>query len=104
MVVYASTEYFLEKIRDRHERSGIAIRWNHGGRGGGGGAYQHDCKTIKDTKYMYCITKQGLNTEPPQNKRIALALAYSVDPVEMAHFAAFQLGLHFSPKNTFRSH
>ena len=28
---------FLEKICDRHERSGIAVQWNWGGGGGGGG-------------------------------------------------------------------
>ena len=66
----------------------------------GRGAYQHDCKIIKDTKYMYCISKQGLNTESPHNNRIAYALPNSVDPVEMPHNAAFQLGLHFLPKNT----
>ena len=27
----------LEKILDRHERSGIAVQWNRGGGGGGGG-------------------------------------------------------------------
>ena len=70
-------------------------------RGGRGGAYQHDCKFIKDTKYMYYITRLGLNTEPPRaNNRIVYALPNSVDPVEMPHYAAFRLGLHFSPKNT----
>ena len=49
---------------------------------------------------MYCISKQGLNTESPHNNRIAYALPNSVDPVEMPHNAAFQLGLHFLPKNT----
>ena len=28
---------FLEKIVDRHERSGIAVQWNGGGGGGAGG-------------------------------------------------------------------
>ena len=71
--------------------------------GRGGGAYQHDCKIIKDTKYMYYITKLGLNTEPPHNNRIVYALPNSVDPVEMPHYAHFNWVFIFA-KEHIRSH
>ena len=35
--------------------------------------------------------------------KIVLVLANSVDPSEIPHYAAFHLGLHFSPKYTFTS-
>ena len=35
---------------------------------------------------------------------IIFALANSADPDEMSHYAAFRLGLHYLPKDAFRSH
>ena len=40
----------------------------------------------------------------PSLKIVLVIVANSVDPDEMPQYAAFYLGLHCLPKNTFRSH
>ena len=35
---------------------------------------------------------------------IVTVIANSIDPDEMLHYAVFHLGLHYLPKNAFRSH
>ena len=43
-----------------------------------------------------------LNNDVFLSLKVVLILAYSVDPDEMQHHAAFHLGLHYLPKNPFR--
>ena len=76
MAVYASAAIgiILEKILDRHERSGIAVQWN-GGVGGGGGVIasassERSCDSAAQTHQSLGSTHtQRMNVEEDSEQK-----------------------------------
>ena len=63
--------------------------------------------TINMERPIVYIKVTGYNFTPKilfLSLMIVVVLENSVDPDEMPHYAAFQLGLHCLPKSTFLSH